>query len=224
VSRRAPAGAITATAAVCAALAAASAGAGGDDQPALGSLRDVVVAIKALPARQVLSHRRIAAALEVRRIPVDFAAPDALANPAEALGRRPAAAIPVGSYLVGSQLLTRSRGGASATPPGASLAHGVRPVEITVSAAGPLAGQVRGRVDVVVTAEPTTGGSAGGRTYVAARSVKLLELTAAPDAASAAEDPLSSDLSVATLGLTHDQAIRLIHAESFAREVRLIAS
>jgi Flp pilus assembly protein CpaB len=223
VSRRTRAAAFTATAAVCAGLAAAATS-GGEDEQALGSLRDVVVAARALPARQPLSRKRIAASLEVRRIPVAFAAPDALANPAEALGRRPAATIPRGSYLVGSQLVTANREDNPPTRPAPALADGVRPVEITVSAAGPLAGQVHGRVDVVVTAEPTTGGAAGGRTYVAARAVKLLDLTAAAEPSSAPDDPLASDVSIATLGLSHAQALRLIHAESFAREVRLIAS
>jgi Flp pilus assembly protein CpaB len=223
VSRRARAAAFIAAAAACAALAAASVG-GGGDQPELGSLRDVVVATKPLPARRELSHKRISTALEIRRIPVAFAAPDALANPAEALGRRPAATIPAGSYLVGSQLLAQVHDPAAPASNGPELAAGVRPVEITVSAAGPLAGQVHGRVDVVVTAEPATGGASGGRTYVAARSVKLLELSSAADSSGTTDDPLASDLSVATLGLTHAQALRLIHAESFAREVRLIAS
>jgi hypothetical protein len=222
VSRRARAAAFTAAAAVCAALAAASAGGTGGGETALGSLRDVVVATKALPARRVLDRKRITEALESRRIPVAFSAPDALANPAEALGRRPAATIPAGSYLVGSQLIA-ARTVDGAAPPAPDLADGVRPVEIAVSAAGPLAGQVHGRVDVVVTAEPTTG-AGGGRTYVAARAVKLLDLAPAADASDSPTDPLGAEVSIATLGLSHTQALRLIHAESFAREVRLIAS
>ena len=97
---------LTAAAAVCAGLAAASAGGTGGGETALGSLRDVVVATRALHARRALNRKDIGEALELRRIPIAFSAPDALANPAEALGRRPAATIPAGSYLVGSQLLT----------------------------------------------------------------------------------------------------------------------
>ncbi len=221
MSRRARAAAFTGAAAVCAALAAASAGGGGDETD-LGSLRDVVVTTKPLAARRVLDRERIAHAVEIRRIPVAFTAPDALTNPAQALGRRPAAPIPAGSYLVGSQLIEAR--GAGPTGSGApELDEGVRPVEITVSAAGPLAGEVHGRVDVVVTSERTTG-AGGGRTYVGARAVELLDLAPAPEASSAPDDPLGAALSVATLGLTHAQALRLIHAESFAREVRLIAS
>ncbi len=161
------------------------------------------------------------AALELRRIPEAFAAPDALTNPAQALGRRPAAPIPAGAYLVGSQLLA-PRSASTATS--GELEAGRRPVEITVSAAGPLAGESRKRVDVIVTGEPTTG-AGGGRTYVAANAVQLLALrpagadeTSAPTAAGIAE------LSIATLALTRAQALRLIHAQSFAREVRLISA
>jgi hypothetical protein len=223
VSRRARAAAFTAAAAVCAALAAASAGGSGGGETSLGTLRDVVVATQALPARRALERKRIDEALEIRRIPVAFTAPDALTNPAQALGRRPAALIPAGSYLVGSQLIAARPDGESGGPSDPALADGVRPVEITVSAAAPVASHVHGRVDVVVTAEPTTG-AGGGRTYVAARAVELLDLAPAAEGSGVPSDPLGAELSVATLGLTHAQALRLIHAESFAREVRLIAS
>lgn len=220
MSRRARAGAFTATAAVCAALAAVSA-AGQEKEPELGSLRDVVVATQTLPARRVLDRARIADALAIRRIPESFTAPDALSNPAQALGRRPGAAIPAGSYLVGSQLLAPRTAGRDA-PHSPRLEAGHRPVEITVSAAGPLASEIHSRVDVVVTTEPTTGPGRRGRTYVAARGVELLALTTASEDASAPPDPLGEQRSVATLALTRSQALLLIHAESFAREVRLI--
>jgi Flp pilus assembly protein CpaB len=223
VSRRARAAAFTATAAVCAALAAASAGGQGGD-PGFGSLRDVVVATRTLPARHALERDRIDDSLAIRRIPSSFTAPDALSNPAQALGRRPAATIPAGSYLVGSQLLAPRSVGTSATPPAAELDAGRRPVEITVNAAGPLASEIRSRVDVVVTTEPSTGPGGPGRTYVAARGVELLDLAAAGEDSSAPPDPLGAQRSVATLALTRSQALRLIHAQSFAREVRLIGS
>jgi hypothetical protein len=183
----------------------------------------VVVATQTLPARRVLDRARISEALALRRIPASFTAPDALANPAQALGRRPAAVIPAGSYLVGSQLLTPRSSGAS--PPSAPhLEAGRRPVEITVSAAGPLASEIHSRVDVVVTTEPSTGTGGRGRTYVAAHAVELLGLAAAGEGSSAPPDPLGGDRSVATLALTRSQALELIHAQSFAREVRLIGS
>jgi Flp pilus assembly protein CpaB len=160
--------------------------------------------------------------MEIRRIPTAFAPPDALDNPAQALGRRPATAIPAGSYLVASQLVAARPSGAAVSG-NSELAPGVRPVEITVTSAGPLTSQIHHRVDVVVTSEPTTG-AGGGRTYVAARAVELLALEPVAEGSSAPGDPLADEQSVATLALTHSQALRLIHAQSFAREVRLIGS
>jgi Flp pilus assembly protein CpaB len=76
-------------------------------------------------------------------------------------------------------------------------------------------------VDVVVTTEPGPGGGRG-RTYVAAREVRLLALSQVGD--SSVNDYSSSDDQwTATLALTKPQALRLIQAESFARGVRLIA-
>ena len=77
-------------------------------------------------------------------------------------------------------------------------------------------------VSRVVTSEPGPGGGAG-RTYVAARGVALIELR--PAERSAPDDVLAgpaADAWVATLALSRAQALRLIHAESFVRSVRLI--
>ena len=63
-----------------------------------------------------------------------------------------------------------------------------------------------------------------GRTYVAVRSVGLLDLR--PSGGEAGSDDLltnpASESWTATLALTRAQALRLIQAESFARSVRLI--
>jgi hypothetical protein len=187
----------------------------------LGELQSVVVARVPLAARQPLSRARIGDELEIRRIPATFVAPDALSNPAQALDRRPAAAIPAGGYLVASQLLAPRTNESDEQEVGA----GRSPVEITVSAAGPLIGSPRRIVDVVVTGEPTMG-AGGGRTYVAAQAVKLLDLRPAGGEAEVAAPPSAGagELSVATLALTRAQALQLIHAQSFAREVRLIAT
>jgi Flp pilus assembly protein CpaB len=206
---------------MCAGLAAASAGTGSSGDAALGHLRSVVVTTRALPARRVLDRDAIAASLEIRRIPEAFAAPDALSSPAEAIGRRPAAPIPAGAYLVRSQLISPRRSGDARPNP--DLGAGRRPVEITVAAAGPLAGEVGDRVDVVVTGEPMAG-SGGGRTYVAAASVELLDLRPADDAEVPSGPLPGGEIAIATLALTRAQALRLIHAQSFAREVRLIGA
>jgi hypothetical protein len=94
------------------------------------------------------------------------------------------------------------------------LGPGRQAVEIEVSGADAL--MVAGRqpvgtaVDVVVTTEPS--GAGKGRTYVAAAGVPLLALAPGEEGAGAA----------ATLGLSREQALRLIAAESFARRVTIL--
>jgi len=176
-----------------------------------GELRPVLVAVGDLRKGETIDPHLAAERLEVRRVPVRFAPPAALAAPQEALGLRPAVAIPAGSYLLASQL----------RPPhlhneGPSLGRGRRPVEIVVEGAGALSaygGQpVGSRVDVVVTTEPS--GSGSGRTYVAAAAVPLLAL--GPGSEGGVGE------ATATLGLTRPQALRLIAAESFARRVTVL--
>jgi Flp pilus assembly protein CpaB len=224
VSRRARAAAFAVAAALCAGLAAsATGGSGGELAAQLGELRDVVVAVEPLPARRPLSRRTLHEALELRRVPERFVAPDALSNPAQALGRSPVAPIPAGGYLLGSLLEVEHAKGERPRRLGA----GRRPVEITVEAAGALESAAAGptrRVDVVVT-EESGPVAARGRTYVAVAGVRLLDLRPAGEAQG--QDVLpgpASGASVATLALTRAQALRLIEAESFARSVRLIGS
>jgi len=202
---------------VAALLAAVAAGAIADGYGesvarGYGELRPVLVAVEDLGAGEAIDPRLVAEKLEVRRVPVRFAPPAALAAPPEALGLVPAVAIPAGSYLLASQLRSpRSDRG------GVRLGRGRQPVEIAVSGAGALsafgAQPVGSRVDVVVTTEPS--GSGDGRTYVAAAAVPMLAL--GPGAEGGPGE------ASATLGLTRSQALRLIAAESFARRVTVLA-
>ena len=97
-------------------------------------------------------------------------------------------------------------------------------MEIAVTGAEALAAAGRdptgSRVDVVVTTEPGPGGG-NGHTYVAANGVRLLALSQSGggdgELASGATDSWQ-----ATLALTRSQALRLIQAQNFARQVRLI--
>jgi Flp pilus assembly protein CpaB len=176
-----------------------------------GELRPVLVAVEDLGAGEQIGPRLMAEKLEVRRVPVRFAPPAALAAAPEALGLVPAVSIPAGSYLLASQLQSpRSERG------GVRLGGGRQPVEIAVSGAGALsafgAQPVGSRVDVVVTTEPN--GSGDGRTYVAAPAVPLLAI--GPGAEGGPGE------ASATLGLTRSQALRLIAAESFARRVTVL--
>jgi hypothetical protein len=179
----------------------------------LGEVRAVVTVTRPLAAGTELRRRVLDRSLTVREVPVRFLPPDAIADPAAVTGRRLGAAVPAGSYLLGSHL--RSGGDRDRDP---RLGGDRQPVEVTVSGAGALASSAgRTEVDVVVAGEPVTGGRA--RVRVAARSVRLLAIVPAdPEAATAA----GGDSWSATLALTREQALDLIEAENFAREIRLI--
>jgi Flp pilus assembly protein CpaB len=220
MSRRRRAIGFGAVALVCAGLAAAVAGGYGQSvTQQLGELQAVVVAGEDLPAGRALTPRRSRRSLEIRRVPARFVPPGALASPAEAIGRAPAARIEAGAYVVASALeFPRSR---ERRDP--RLVAGTSPIEIQVTGAGALAaaGGEGSRVDVVVTTEPGPGG--GGRTFVAAEGVELVALveTGEPEAdPGLATGPATTYL--ATLAVPRAEALRLIEAENFAREVRLI--
>ncbi|HTT94324.1 MAG TPA: SAF domain-containing protein [Solirubrobacterales bacterium] len=213
MTRRTRAIAFALAALVAAALAGTIADGYGDSVArGYGALRPVVVAAARLPAGRPLTPTAAETALEVRQVPGRFVPLGALRAPAEALGLVPAAEIPSGAYLLAAQLRPpRSEA------PGPRLAGGRRPVQIAVSGAAALAvgggDPVGSRVDVVVTSEPSGGGA--GHTYVAAAGVPLLGLGAGPEGE-------AGGIAEATLGLTRPQALRLIAAESFARQVTVM--
>jgi Flp pilus assembly protein CpaB len=214
MSRRGRALAFVLAALTAAATAAAIAdGYGARVARGYGELHPVLVARDDLKPGRPIEPRQ-AAALELRRVPARFVPPGALEHPAEAIGLAPVGVIPAGSYLLASQL--RPPRAEPASAPG--LGRGRHPVEIAVSGAEALlvagAQPVGERVDVVVTTEPA--GSGPGRTYVAAAAVPLLAL--GPGAEGAAAEGIAA----ATLGLTRRQALRLIAAQSFARQVTLL--
>jgi Flp pilus assembly protein CpaB len=226
LSRRTRAAGFGAAALCCAGLsAAATGGYRGEAAAQLGPLRPVVVATADLEAGRGLRGRRALDALEVRRVPARFVSPDALSEPTQALGRAPAARIPTGSYLLASQLRLPGGGHRSRRR---SLDPGRHPVEIAVTGAEALAATGRNpegaRVDVIVTTEPNAGGGPG-HTYVAVERVELLSLRqGAGEEAAGADAPTFGGGWTATLALRRSQAVRLIQAESFARQVRLIPS
>jgi Flp pilus assembly protein CpaB len=216
VTRRGRALAFALAALFAAAAAAAIAdGYGASVARGYGALRTVVVARADLGAGEAIEPGDAASALELRKVPARFVPPGALESPAEAIGLVPAASIPPGSYLLASQLHPPRVDPVNAL----GLGPGRHPVEISVSGAEALlvagAQPVGERVDVVVTTEPS--GSGSGRTYVAAAAVPLLALGPGADGTAA------EGVAAATLGLTRRQALRLIAAESFARQVTLLA-
>jgi Flp pilus assembly protein CpaB len=177
-----------------------------------GPLRPVVVLTADLPAGRRIDGSDGDARLSVRRVPERFVPVGALSSPLQALGLVPRVRLVAGSYLLASQLGS----GEDAGLRDGALPGNRRPVEISVSGAGALlsvepAGTAA-EVDVIVTTEPN--GPGPGRTYLAAAAVPLLALRPGP------EGP--SGPAAATLGLTRRQALRLIAAESFAREVTVL--
>lgn len=225
MKRRGRALAFLAGALLCAGLAAALAG-GYERSVAeqLGELRPVVVARARLPARRPIELRDAERSLEVRRVPARFAPVDALTAPVEAVGLEPAATLAPGAYVLAGSLSQPRKPGARAPEP----ARGLSPIELEVTGAGALSAGTGGAtalVDVVVTSEPGPG--ARGRTYVAAEAVELLGLTEGT-ASAPADDPLAlsgeAGVFTATLAVGREDALRLIQAENFARQVRLIPS
>jgi Flp pilus assembly protein CpaB len=223
VSRRGRAIALAAAALACAGLAAGLAGGyRGEVESQFGELRPVVVASQELPAGRALRAALIGRTLELRRVPARFVPVDALDSPEEAIGLAPRVPVPAGSYLLASHLRPP---GAQRDRSGVRVPRGREPVDIAVTGAEPLAARAEEGsqpVDVIVTTEPGPGGGPG-RTYVAARAVPLLGLR--PDGAPGAAEgvpAIEAGTWTATLALDRPQALRLIQAESFARQVRLI--
>jgi Flp pilus assembly protein CpaB len=222
MSRRARAIAFALAALACATLAAVVAGGyRAEVASQYGALRPVVVAAAALPAKRPLRPADVRRTLEVRRVPARFVPPGTLAGIADAVGRAPTAPIPAGAYVLAEQL--RAPGAAPRHDP-PRIASGRQPVEITVTGAGALAaaGNPRGGagVDVVVTTEPGPGQT--GHTHVAAQGVELLALTESAQSGADGFTAGGADAWTATLALTRAEALRLIEAQNFAREVRLI--
>jgi Flp pilus assembly protein CpaB len=224
MSHRGRALAFLAGALVCAGLAAAVAG--GYERSVteqLGDLRPVVVTDARLPANRPIESRDVERALSIRRVPERFAPPGALTSPAAAAGLEPAADLAPGDHVLAGQLAPprpeRNRG--------PEVTGGLSPIEIEVTGAGSLAASSGSaqpaRVDVVVTSEPGPGGR--GRTYVAAEGVELLGLVEG-GVGSPEDDPLAAagapPVYTATLAVARAQALKLIQAENFARQVRLI--
>jgi pilus assembly protein CpaB len=189
----------------------------------VGPLVPVVVARVPVAA----GGRLGAAQLALRQVPERFVPRDALTQPSEAVGQRVAGALAAGGYVTEGALTaaapaSRGAGGAG----GGAIRGGERSVEVGVAGGEALAGAPPGtRVDVLVTTEPRGGAAAGGRTYLALQDVELLSARPAAGAggAGAGEGAAAHATTVATLRVTLRQAVFLTAAQSFARELRLLA-
>ncbi|HET6550254.1 MAG TPA: SAF domain-containing protein [Solirubrobacter sp.] len=168
----------------------------------LGPLTEVVVARRHLPAGRALKLTD----LGVRSLPARYAPRGEPAFAAALAGRR--LAVPVaGGGAVTPELLERR-------PTAPSIRRGQRAVDVLAS--GSARAVVAGaRVDVVVTTERRD--SARGATRLALEDVEVL--AARPGPARDGGDPRI----VATVRVDVAAAVYLVAAQSFARDIRLLA-
>jgi pilus assembly protein CpaB len=163
----------------------------------LGPLTEVVVARKDLPARRVLSLSD----LGVRAVPSRYAPTGEPVFAAALAGHRLAVPVAAGAPVTADLLEREPR------TPETSVRRGERAVDVI--AAGSAQAVVEGaHVDVVVTAEH--------RARLALTDVQVLAAHAAP-----AKDGQGPQV-VATLRVSVEQAVYLVAAQSFARNIRLL--
>jgi pilus assembly protein CpaB len=175
----------------------------------LGPAVPVVVARRAIEPGTALE----AAQLAVRRVPARFAPAAGFAAPRELAGLRTTVAVAAGDDL--------SPGEVAGTEAGPDLRRGERVADV-VAVGSPDAIGPGSRVDVVVTREGESGGP--GRTELALEDVEVLAAAPAGEETTAgAERNPGAPRVAASLRVTVRQAVFLAAAQSFAREVRLLA-
>lgn len=172
-----------------------------------GELRRAVVLTRSLVPGQLISPGVAEGSFEIRQVPARFLPAASIADPTQAIGLETIAPIPAGSYLTGPAL----RPPGSDRPKRPAVGRGRHAVELSVAGAGALTGS--GRVDVLVTTDDDRG---GGRTLMAARKVPLISI------GRSGQSDFGPGLTEVTLGLTREQAIRLVDAQTFARRITVL--
>jgi pilus assembly protein CpaB len=176
----------------------------------LGPLEQVVVARGDLPA-----GRRLALSdLGVRSLPARYAPPGDPAFAAALAGQKLAGPVQAGTPVSGDLLVRRP------VTPEASIERGQRAVDL-VATGSPQAVVAGAHVDVLVTTERRD--RVQGATRIALEDVEVL---AARAAASDGDDDGDGKVAArvsATLRVTAEQAVYLAAAQTFARDVRLLA-
>ncbi len=171
----------------------------------LGPLTPVVVARRDLDAGRVLRLGDLGS----RLVPARYAPAGGPVFAPALAGQRLAVAVPAGGALTATLLVQR------AATPQAALRRGQRAVDVV--ATGSPATVVAGvRVDVLVTTDHRDGSPGGTR--LALQDVPVLAAHAAP-----ADDTTRQPRVLATLRVSAAAAVYLAAAESFARDVRLLA-
>jgi pilus assembly protein CpaB len=174
----------------------------------LGPAEPVVVARRPLAA----GARVRAGDLAIRRIPARYALAGAAPAPDVLVGRRLAAPVAAGGALTLEHLAL------PAAAAGPALRRGERAADV-VAAGAPAAVVAGTRVDVLVTRERGDGEAGGAE--LALQDVEVL--AAGPAPADAAQRGATGPLVAATLRVTVGQAVFLAAAQSYAREIRLLA-
>ena len=175
----------------------------------VGPLEHVVVARRDLPRGTLVTPEIAHSALAERRVPLRFAPPRSLRAPGEAVGYRVLTPLSAGDY-VGEAQLGRPRRRRHDDP-----TRSGRLVEVAVTGANTIGPALRpgALVDVLVT---TAAHSGSPRTYLALQRLELVDFRDSSPAAGEAAD------ATATLRTTLRQAVTLIAAQNFAREVRVV--
>ena len=215
-SSRRRAGVFAVLALLCALLSglAAARRATGVEQE-LGELGRAVVVERDISRGTRISGRLASSSLGTRDVPLRFLPPDYLTNPSQAFGAAASADIPTGSYLLSSQL----RNPGSKAAPRGRLGPGLRPVEVVVSGgSGARPPADAESVDVLAADEP--GSTSNPRVRVLARRVPLVSIE--PLREGEAGDASATGSWLATLALSRSDALRVIEADNYAREVRLL--
>jgi pilus assembly protein CpaB len=176
----------------------------------LGPVAQVVVARDDLPAGRTLALSD----LGVRSLPARYAPPGEPAFAAALAGQKLAVPVQAGAPVSGDLLVRRP-----ATPE-ASIERGQRAVDL-VATGSPQAVVAGAHVDVLVTTERRD--RTPGATRIALEDVEVLAVRAAANDADADGGAKASTRVSATLRVTAEQAVYLAAAQSFARDVRLLA-
>jgi pilus assembly protein CpaB len=174
----------------------------------LGPVVEVVVARKDLPAGRALELSD----LGVRSLPARYAPPGGPAFAAALAGHRLAVPVVAGAPVTAELLARRPQ------TPETAIERGQRAVDV-LATGSPQSVTAGSHVDVLVTTERRDG--ARGTTRIALENVEVLAARAA--AAERDAEATGGPRVTATLRVTAAQAVYLAAAQSFAREVRLLA-
>lgn len=173
----------------------------------LGPTVEVVVARRELPAGRTLEL----ADLGVRSLPARYAPPGRALPAASLAGHELAVPVAPGAPITEELIQSRPQ------TPHTMIAKGERAIDV-IATGSPQAVTPGARVDVLVTTEASSGRR--GQTRLALEDVEVLAATpAAGDPEQAPGPPRVR----ATLRVTIQQAVYVAAAQSFARDVRLLA-